>query len=202
MKRKERLNGRIKCISFLLAVVILLFSLPAGVWLAEDGGILEDGVYLLDNAYCNDNYASYGKFYLRTNGVATNTFTPTIRASTDTYGALDSDIYRYWYFEHLGNNEYVIRSMANKSQLLTITSSSLTSTIVTLREYSGSYPTNARWIISRGSYGYVLVNKAKSMSLRVNPSNSLSYVSNTQTGDPCAYLVAEIATTAYMNFDC
>ena len=115
---------------------------------------------------------------MRTNGVATNTFTPTIRASTDTYGALDSDIYRYWYFEHLGNNEYVIRSMANKSQLLTITSSSLTSTIVTLREYSGSYPTNARWIISRGSYGYVLVNKAKSMSLRVNPSNSLSYVSN------------------------
>ena len=51
MKRKECLNGRIKCISFLLAVVILLFSLPAGVWLAEDGGILEDGVYLLDNAY-------------------------------------------------------------------------------------------------------------------------------------------------------
>lgn len=121
-------------------------------------------------------------------------------ANTDICGALSSDIYRYWYFEHLGNNEYAIKSMAKKSQVLAVQSSS--SSVLTLSEASGSYPSTARWTVSRGSYGYVFVNKANSNSLRVNPSHSLSYVANTQTGDPCAYLVAETGPTAYMSFDC
>ena len=60
--KKRRLFVRWKTLfSVLLCMVLLLASIPASPISAE-GGVVADGVYLMENVYVRDNCSSYGTF--------------------------------------------------------------------------------------------------------------------------------------------
>ncbi len=103
--------------------------------------VLEDGIYVMSNANYGDNYPTYGTYYLQTKGTE-------VRISSEVYNNnVTYDQYRYWRIEHLGNNEYVIRSFANDNRILSKSTS--TSNVVLYTTVAGeSVPDNAKWVIS------------------------------------------------------
>ena len=100
----------------MLAVVILVFPSTVEVSAEVTGGAISDGVYQITNVYVEGAYGSYDTFYLRNeNG--------SVKLSTCAYGDAVDNLYSYWYFEHQGGNEYLIRNMGDYSKTLSVSGS-------------------------------------------------------------------------------
>ena len=111
---------------------------------------------------------------------------------TDELGDLEDNLYRYWYFEHLGSNEYVIRSMAKQSMVLTVNE---TGDGVTLSEEGASLASSSIWMIS-GSVGWCIIKNS------LYPTKSLMCPpSNVSHGSNFYYLPARVSTYQGMTID-
>jgi disulfide oxidoreductase YuzD len=99
--------------------------------------VLSNGIYQLTNVYVASIHSSYGTFYLRgENG--------TVELSTNTYGDTLDNLYRYWYFDYQGNNQYLIRNMGEYSKALSVSGGDAVLT---------SASSASLWTLSASSYG-------------------------------------------------
>ena len=154
---------------------------------AVSGGIIADGIYRLTNKYVKENYSSYGTFYLRGEN-------NTVELSSYYYGSLADNLYSYWYFEHKGNNEYMIYSMADHSKALSMSNGD-----AVLSPVASAF----RWIVQSDNYGGYQLASAYS------PFNDLLSVITTPTlhQAPAATLYyyyttdVQVGTIADMLFD-
>lgn len=186
---KKRFYVRWKSvISVMLCMVLLLVLIPASPVLAE-AGVVPDGIYLMENVYVRDNCSVYGTFYLQATSSDTSA---TFSVRTDETGDLEDNLYRYWYFEHLGNNEYVIRCMAKQSMVLTVNAAG---DGVVLSEEGASLTSSSIWQIS-GSIGACTIKSSRypTKSLMCPPNNA-SYQNNYY------YLPARVSTYQGMTID-
>ena len=176
-------------ISVMLCTVLLLALLPASPISAE-GGIVPEGVYLMENVSVIDNHSSYGSFYLQASSADTSAV---LNVRTAGIGDLENNIYRYWYFEHLGNNEYVIRSAAKQSMVLTVNA---TGNGVTLSEEGASLTAASIWVIS-GSVGSCIIKN----SLHTNNSLTCPPSNVTYSVDYYYYLPVQVSVYQAMTID-
>ena len=104
---------------------------------------MEDGIYLIQS--CATHLPNdMGNYYLRVEDVGSDT--PQIHASTNTYGDMTDNIYRYWHTEYAGNGQYYIRSLAGGGMTLCPDTDDMTK--VTAKSMA------VKWIISYRNGGH------------------------------------------------
>ena len=75
--------------------------------------VMADGIYQIKS--CATHLPTdLGDYYLRFDGLGENGL-PIIHASTNAYGDMTNNIYRYWKTEYKGNGKYAIRPLVNDS---------------------------------------------------------------------------------------
>ncbi len=106
-----------------------------------------DGIYTVQNNY-TDQYFTGGTYYLRSQTTYPTTLPFSVaQHSQNDFGDMRNRIFNHWKLEHLGNGEYVIRSMADCSKIINYSGGEVSIyTIIT-----GTIPNSARWYIN-GNY--------------------------------------------------
>ena len=123
---------------------------------------MDDGIYLIKN--CATHLpTSLGDYYLRVGEPSAEP--PTIHASTNTYGDMTNNIYRYWRIEYAGNGCYYIRPLMNENMSLYAVGSGVTV----------SDNTPYKWIIRYQSGGYEIIQPP------IEPQNNTGMVLSTYT---------------------
>ena len=169
----------------ILILVMLVFPSTAEVSAEVSGGIISDGVYQITNAYVASNHSSYGTFYLRGES-------GTVELSTNTYGDVCDNLYRYWYFEHQGSNQYLIRNMGDYSKALSVSGSD-----VSLAATS----TASLWTLRASNYGgYQLICTSNTANDLLSVISSPEYQTHPtypayhyNTVDVCVGTIADMA---------
>ena len=186
-----------KCTALLL-IMAMLFSVtcvfPFHVYSASSTGTIADGVYTISNNYLTDNYSSYGSFYLRANClVSENNSTPSVYMSTDTYGGFRFNLLRYWKVEHLGNEVYVFRSLADPNQMLGRSGS----TVTLIKTDGTTIPNSVKWKYNSG-YWKSVSNENQCLTARNTPSAAPSHYNSALYH---YYVNATVMNAEYMSFD-
>ena len=160
----------------MLAVVILVF--PSIVEVSAE--VTGAGIYQITNEYVENNYSSYGTFYLRSeNG--------SVALSTYTYGNNLDNLYRYWYFDYQGNNQYLIRNMGDYSKALSVSGGDAVLTSVS---------SATKWILQESNYGgYQLLCESNTANDLLSVLSAPVEIANPvhHTVDVCVGAVADMA---------
>ena len=107
---------------------------------------MDNGIYAIRS--CATHLpTSMGDYYLRAENL--NADIPNVYASTNKYGDIKNNIYRYWKVEYAGNGEYVINALVDDTMAL-----GALGTQVTVMNDSSSF---SRWIIRYRVGGYEIV---------------------------------------------
>jgi len=132
---------------------------------------LTDGIYLIKN---NETHLE-GDYYLRPDKLPTvDVPLQPVYGSTNAYGGLENNLFRYWRIQYYGNGKYAIHSLANEAYALALVNGSV--------NLSSEISDASLWIIQSHAGSYRIVhggsNNGNGLVFSIPQSTANIYLGN------------------------